>query len=73
MSAPTTKQVAAAIEVVRAVADTVKELGRAPRGVLYAALMRHGATLADYEKIEAMLIRASLVRRSGEELIWIAS
>lgn len=67
-----TEKIKAAIGIVRAVADTVKELGRAPRGVLYAALMAKGASMADYEKIEAMLIRAKLVRRTGDELIWIA-
>jgi len=68
----TNQQIAAGLQVVRAVADTVRELGRAPRGVLYSALMAKGASLDDYEQIERILIRGGLVRRSGDELVWIA-
>lgn len=62
----------AGLAIVRAVADTVRELGRAPRGVLYSALMAKGCTLANYEQIEGILVRAGLVRLESECLVWIA-
>ena len=67
---PTTQELQAGLNIVRAVADTVRELGRAPRGVLYSALMGRGISLADYEKIEGILICAGLVRRAGDCLVW---
>ena len=66
----TTQELAAGLNILRAVADTVRELGRAPRGTLYAALMARGITLPAYEKIESILVGAGLVRRAGDCLVW---
>ena len=68
----TKEQLAAGLQIVRAVADTIREVGTAPRGVIYTALMSKGLSLANYEQIEGMLVRAGLVRVDSEQLVWIA-
>lgn len=68
----TKEQIAAGLQIVRAVADTIREVGTAPRGVIYTALMSKGLSLANYEQIEGMLVRAGLVRVDSEQLVWIA-
>ena len=60
----------AAIEIVRSVADAIKDAGRIPAGTLYAGLMAQGCTLGQYEQLEAMLIRSGVIRKSNDELIW---
>lgn len=40
----------------------------APAGVIYAGLMQHGCTLAQYESIEAVLVRTGLVEKKGDLL-----
>ncbi len=69
---PTKQELSAGLAIVKAVADTVKELGRAPRGVLYAGLMTRGLSLNSYEQIEGMLCRAGLVRIESDCLVWNA-
>jgi hypothetical protein len=66
------QELKAGLGIIRAVADTVRELGSAPRGVLYSALMAKGITHSAYETIEGILIRGGLVRRNGDVLTWIA-
>lgn len=66
----TTQEIKAGLNIVRAVADTVRELGRAPRGVLYSALMGRGISLTSYEQIEGILVRAGLVRIETDCLAW---
>ncbi|SRR3990167_4138746 len=61
----------ATIDMVRAVADTIKEAGRIPAGTLYASLMTQGCTIQQYEQIEGLLVRSGLVRKVNDELIWI--
>lgn len=38
----------------------------APGGTLYAALMAHGATIQQFEKLMAGLVNADLLRKQGE-------
>ena len=61
----------AVVQVIKAVVDTVKESGPmgAPCGVIYSALMAQGCTLNQYQQIEAMIIRAGLVKKSCDCLI----
>lgn len=68
----TKQQVAAVLEIVRAVADTIRDAGSVPNGTIYAALMAKGATLDQHNQIIAMLVRSGLVRQSGDMLHWAA-
>lgn len=54
--------------VADAIIDAVRAAGPtgAPGGILYAALMAYGATLQQYEQIMAGLVRAGMLRKSGE-------
>jgi hypothetical protein len=61
----------AALAIVRAVVETVKECGRAPEGVLYAAVMDKGCSLSSYQAIAQVLIASKLIRREGNELVWV--
>ena len=64
------QKTSAALSILRSVADTIKDVGRAPSGVIYAALSTHGCTLQQYEQIVNMLIGSTLVKKIGHELIW---
>lgn len=71
MQIPIRDQIRAAIEVTRAVADCVRELGSVPAGHLYARLM--GKLSHDqFEQIISTLVEARLVRRHDSHLLeWI--
>lgn len=62
----------AQIKALRFVADAVTEAVQAagplgaPGGTIYAALMGQGCTLQQYEGIMGGLVRAGLLRRSGD-------
>lgn len=64
-------KLAAGLGIIRAVLDTVRETGRAPRGVLYAALMQHGANWEQYHQIESIVLRTGLVRAESDCLVWV--
>jgi hypothetical protein len=51
--------------IVGAVAEADSVIG-APGGHIYAALMAHGVSLNQYQQIMAGLVRAGLLRQSGE-------
>lgn len=69
---PTAAELQAGLGVIRAVAETVKDLGRAPRGVLYSALMSHGVQFSAYQTIERILLSGGLVKVDGDCLVWQA-
>lgn len=70
-SGPTPEQTKAALGVLLAVAETVRESKRCPSGVVYAALMGR-ITLSGYEKILGILKRSGLIEETkGHELVWI--
>lgn len=70
--APTTEQIQAGQQVVIAVAETIRESGQAPSGMVYAALMGR-VTFEGYQKILAILTRAGLIRVDNSHMIhWIA-
>lgn len=54
-----------------AVAETVREMGVAPSGVVYATLMEWGVTAEVYEAIRRQLVNAKLIEDRGETLHWI--
>jgi hypothetical protein len=59
-----------AIEIVMAVAETIREAGEIPSGHLYAGLMEKGCTLAQYDNLIRTLIESGIVRKSGHMLKW---
>lgn len=67
----TKEDIAAGLEVIRAVADAIRELKRVPSGELYVQLVGTGKLdLAQYTKIVDILKRAGLVTEVNHELIW---
>ena len=73
MSRPSDLQISAtaAVGVVMAVADCLRELRTVPSGHLYARLMGH-LSIDDYQSVIATLVRAGLVREHPSHLLeWI--
>lgn len=62
--------IAAWLGIVRALGDTIRELGRVPSGHLYAVGMA-SLTLEQYTRAIDTLKRAGLVAEKNHELIWI--
>ena len=62
----------AAVEIIMAVAETIREAKRVPAGTIYSALMTQGCTIQQYEQIEGVLIGSGIVRKENHELIWSA-
>lgn len=64
------QEVHAGLNVIRAVADAIKEAGQIPSGHLYTAVM-NWVDLCGYEKIISILKRAGLVEETpGHLLKW---
>ena len=71
MQNTTTTDVQAAFEVLKAVAEAIRELGEVPSGHLYARMMDH-LSLAQFEQVLGVLKGAGLVRESNAHLLtWI--
>lgn len=71
MSNVTPEQTRAALAVVQAVSDTVRELKRVPSGHVYAVLMGR-VSLTGYQKILGILKRGGVIEETpGHELVWI--
>ena len=68
----TSTEIKAALGILDAVAQTIREVGSAPAGTVYAALMAHGCSLAQFEQIIGILCRARIITRSGDMLTWTA-
>ena len=66
-----TAKVRAAVGMIKAVADAIKELKRVPSGSLYATLMNH-LTVDQYNQIVSVLKNAGLVKDVYGELVWQA-
>ena len=66
-----TEKAKAAIGMIKAVADAIKELKRVPSGSLYATLMNH-LTIDQYNQIISVIKSAGLVKDVYGELVWIA-
>ena len=60
------------INALRAIADAIVEAVKAaepigaPGGVIYAALMAGGCTLAQYESIMSAMVRSGILTRHGD-------
>lgn len=67
----TKEQLTGAIEIIRAVADAIKELGSVPSGHLYANLMRY-LSYSKYMNIIEILKNAKLIEENDFHLLtWI--
>ena len=64
----TNKRFHAAVEVMKAVYDTIKNAGPIPAGTLYSVLMAEGCTLSQYQSIEDTLVASGLVIKEGQFL-----
>jgi hypothetical protein len=66
-----TARVAAAVAIVAAVAELIRDVGQIPSGQLYALVMDK-FSLETYERIIQQLINTGLVRREPSHmLVWI--
>jgi hypothetical protein len=70
---PTKQQLAAGLDVIRAVAEAIRELRTVPSGNLYAHVMGR-LSIQEYEKVIGILKGADLVRESSDHLLtWVAA
>ena len=67
----TTEQRKAALAVVLAASETIREAREVPTGHLYAVLMSFGCDMEQYRQIENILIGSRMVAKSGEMLRWV--
>ena len=70
MIATTQNDVKAALGILRAVADAIRELGEVPSGHLYAHLMSK-LSLEQYEQVIGVLKQAGLITESNHLLTWV--
>ena len=70
MIATSQNDVKAALGILRAVADAIRELGEVPSGHLYAHLMSK-LSLEQYEPVIAVLKQAGLITESNHLLTWV--
>jgi len=64
-------QVRAALGMLKAVAETIQEVGSTPAGPMYAMLMGT-ITLNDFNAMIDMLVKSGLVKRDGNHMLtWI--
>jgi hypothetical protein len=71
MQTATNTEVKAALGILQAVAEAIRELGEVPSGHLYANLMSK-LSLAQFEQVLGFLKGAGLVRESNAHLLtWI--
>lgn len=60
----------ATLQVVIAVGEVVREVGRAPKGAVYLALSEQGFGLTGFDRIVKTLVTAGVVKEDGDELVW---
>lgn len=68
MTNESNKQLNAALNVVQAIAETIREIGEVPSGHLYAMLM-HKLELHEYEEVIEILKRTGLVTETPAHLL----
>jgi hypothetical protein len=62
----TPQQIQAVRAVARSIVATVREVGTAPAGPMYAALMSKGCTLNQFQQIMNQLVRAGFLTHDEE-------
>lgn len=65
-----TAQEKAALGIVLAIGETIKELGSVPNGHLYAQLMGR-MSLETYNKVIALLVKTGAVKEENHLLTWV--
>ncbi len=65
-----TAQEKAALGIVLAIGETIKELGSVPNGHLYAQLMGR-MSLETYNKVIALLVKTGAVKNENHLLTWV--
>lgn len=65
----TTAQLKSAFQMLAALAEAIRELREIPEGELYARLMDH-FTHEGWDRAIGQLVRAGLVKRQAQQLIW---
>lgn len=58
------------VEVIQTIMEVIRERSEIPSGELYALLMPSGCTLAQYEKLEDIMIKSGKVEKKGQVLKW---
>ena len=67
----TNDKIQAALKIMLAVAEAIREAGSIPSGHLYAALCGH-LSIGDYDTCIAKLVGAGLVRQAGNHMLeWV--
>jgi hypothetical protein len=62
----TPQQIEAVRAVARSIVEAVREVGEAPAGPMYAALMSKGCTLNQFQQIMGQLVRAGFLTHDEE-------
>ena len=60
----------AMIELVQAIADTIRNAKQIPSGHLYAMMMEYGCTLETYRYLLGILVESGRVACRGNVLVW---
>jgi hypothetical protein len=62
----TPQQIEAVRAVARSIVQSVRDVGTAPAGPMYAALMGQGCTLNQFQQIMAQLVRAGFLTHDAD-------
>lgn len=66
------EQLKSGLRVIQAIAETIREAGEVPSGVIYAALMDK-MSLSDFTKVIDILKNAGLIEEKAHMLKWICT
>lgn len=66
----TKQQIDGAVQVIAAIANTIRSLGKIPSGKLYARIMDR-VTIEQYDRILDILKNAELIEVKHHEIAWI--
>ena len=69
MPAVTKAELVQGLMLMKAVCETVRELGEVPSGTVYAALMGH-CTFPAYQSLISQLVNTGLISLNGNLLKW---
>ena len=68
--AATADQMSFGLDVIRAIVETVQEMGSAPVGPFYAVLIG-SMDLDTFDRLLDFVLKTKLVRRDGNLLVWV--